>query len=77
MALSATVKESLRDAQEDLRNALACAARTEKPFVSKHIADMLAQIDNLIDATEMLEKMQNRKDGDSGFFGTFFNPDAQ
>ena len=76
MALSDTVKESLRDAQEDLRNALACSARTEKPFVSKHIADMLAQIDNLIDATEMLEKMQNRKDGDSGFFGTFFNPDA-
>ena len=76
MALSDTVKEALRDAQEDLRNALAAAARTEKPFVSKHIADMLAQIDNLIDATEMLEKMQNRKDGDSGFFGTFFNPDA-
>ena len=77
MALSHTVKKTLRDAQEDLRNALAAAARTEKPFVSKHIADMLAQIDNLIDATEMLEKMQNRKDGDSGFFGTFFNPDAQ
>ena len=77
MALSDTVKESLRAAQEDLRNALAAAARTEKPFVSKHIADMLARIDNLIDATEMLEKMQNRKDGDSGFFGTFFNPDAQ
>ena len=77
MALSDTVKESLRDAQEDLRNALAAAARTEKSFVSKNIADMLAQIDNLIDATEMLEKMQNRKDGDSGFFGTFFNPDAQ
>ena len=77
MALSDTVKESLRDAQEDLRNALAAAARPEKPFVSMHIADMLAQIDNLIDATEMLEKLQNRKDGDSGFFGTFFNPDAQ
>ena len=76
MALSETVKSALRDAQEDLKNALACSARTEKPFVSKHIADMLAQIDNLIDATEMLEKMQNRKDGDSGFFGTFFNPDA-
>ena len=77
MALSETVKESLRDAQEDLRNALACAARTEKPFVSKHIADMLAQIDNLIDASEMLEKIENRKDGDSGFFGTFFNGDLQ
>ena len=59
MALSETVKESLRDAQEDLRNALAAAARTEKPFVSKHIADMLAMIDNIIDASEMLEK--NRK----------------
>ena len=77
MALSETVKSSLRDAQEDLRNALACAARTEKPFVSKHIADMLANIDNLIDASEMLEKIENRKDGDSGFFGTFFNGDLK
>ena len=77
MALSETVKASLRDAQENLKDALACSARTEKSFVSKNIADMLAQIDNLIDATEMLEKMQNRKDGDSGFFGTFFNPEAQ
>ena len=76
MALSETVKASLRDAQENLKDALACSARTEKPFVSKHIADMLAQIDNIIDATEMLEKLQNRKDGDSGFFGKFFNPDA-
>ena len=75
MALSETVKASLRDAQENLKDALACSARTEKPFVSKHIADMLAQIDNIIDATEMLEKLQNRKDGDSGFFGTFFNTD--
>ena len=77
MALSETVKSALRDAQEDLKNALACSARTEKSFVSKNIADMLAQIDNLIDATEMLEKMQNRKDGDSGFFGTFFNGDIR
>ena len=51
------------------------AARTEKPFVSKHIADMLAMIDNVIDASDMLEKLENRKDGDSGFFGTFFNTD--
>ena len=73
MALSDTVKESLRDAQEDLRNALAAAARTEKPFVSKHIADMLAQIDNVIDASDVIDKIENRKDGDSGMFGPFFN----
>ena len=77
MALSETVKSSLRDAQEDLKNALAYAARTEKPFVSKHIADMLAQIDNIIDASEVIDKIENRKDGDSGFFGTFFDNRGQ
>ena len=73
MALSDTVKASLRDAQEDLKEALACAARAEKPFVSKHIADILASIDNIIDASEIVEKIENRKNGDSGIFGTFFD----
>ena len=73
MALSETVKSSLRDAQENLKNALAYSARTEKPFVSKHIAEMLANIDNLIDASDMIEKIENRKEGDNGFFGTFFD----
>ena len=73
MALSEQVEVSLRDAQEDLRNALAFSARNEKPYVSKHIADLLASVDNIIDATEMIEKIENRKPGDSGMFGTFFN----
>jgi len=73
MALSETVKSSLREAQTNLKNALAYAARTEKPFVSKHIADMLANIENIIDASEVIDKIENRKDGDSGFFGTFFD----
>ena len=77
MALSETVKSSLKDAHEDLKNALAYAARTEKSFVSKNIADMVALIDNIIDASEMIEKIENRKDGDSGFFGTFFNEDLK
>ena len=75
MALSDTVKTSLRDAQENLRNALAFSARQEKPFVSKHIADMMANIENIIDASEVIDKIENRKDGDSGFFGTFYNKD--
>ena len=75
MALSETVKALLRDAQEDLKNALAYAARTEKPFISKNIADMIAQIENVIDASQVLDQIEERKDGDSGFFGTFFNPD--
>tara|TARA_R100000329_G_scaffold61902_1_gene55151 strand:- start:60 stop:290 length:231 start_codon:yes stop_codon:yes gene_type:complete len=73
MELSDTVKSSLRDAQENLKNALAYSARTEKPFVSKHIADILASIDNIIDAADIIHRIENRKDGDSGMFGTFFN----
>ena len=64
MALTDTVEYSLREAQENLRNALAFSARNEKPYVSKHIAGMLASIDNLIDATELIEKIETREDLD-------------
>ena len=77
MALSEQVEVSLRDAQEDLRNALAFAARNEKPFVSKHIADMLANIENLLDAVDIVEKLENRKEGDSGLFGNYFDKDEE
>ena len=73
MALSEQVETSLRDAQENLRNALSFAARSEKSYVSKHIADMLVNIDHLVDATELMEKLENRKEGDSGTFGPFFH----
>ena len=59
MALSKQVEESLVEAQEDLRNALSFSARTEKPYVSKHIADMMAQIDNLIQIVTLLDKVEN------------------
>lgn len=75
MALSKSVEESLKEAESSLRNALAFAARQEKPFVAKHIADMVMQIDNLIAADQLIDKLENRKPGDSGFFGTFFGKD--
>ena len=73
MALSQQVKDSLEDAKGNLKNALAYSARNEKPMISKHIADMLANIDNLIMASDIMDKIENRKEGDSGTFGTFFN----
>ena len=75
MALSESVETSLKEAESSLRNALAYAARQEKPFIAKHIADMIMQIDNLISADALIDKLENRKDGDSGFFGSFFNSD--
>ena len=47
------------EAQEDLRNALSFAARTEKPYISKHIADMMSNIDNIIDIVPILEKVED------------------
>ena len=58
MTLSQQVEYSLREAQEALRNALAFSARNEKPYVSKHIADMLANIDNVIDTADVIEHLR-------------------
>ena len=77
MALTQQVEYSLREAQEALRNSLAFSARNENPYVSKHIADMLANIENLLDAVDIVEKLENRQQGDSGFFGTYFNKDEE
>jgi len=55
MALSQQVEISLKEAQQNLRNALSFAARTEKPYIAKHIADMMANIDNIIHIVPILE----------------------
>ena len=56
--LTTQVEDSLRAAQEHLRDALEFAARGEKPYVAKHIATFLADIDNLVDAQEEEEMPQ-------------------
>jgi hypothetical protein len=71
MALSKSVEESLKEAEASLRNALAFAARQEKPFVAKHISSMIVNIDNLIKTDELLDRLENRMDGDRGMWGPF------
>lgn len=73
MALSKTVEESLKEAESCLRNSLAYAARQEKPFVGKCIAEMIQEIHNLIAADQLMDKLEHRSKGDTGFFGPFFN----
>ena len=48
MALTQQVEDSLREAQLNMKNALAYSARNVESYISKHIADMMMQIDNLI-----------------------------
>jgi hypothetical protein len=72
MTLSQSVEESLNEAQLSLRNALAYAARQERPMVCSVIADMIQKIDSVIHTDSILDKLENREPGDSGFFGQFF-----
>ena len=73
MALSENVKSELQEAKGHLRTALRNSAVNEKPFVSKHLADILFALDNLEKTEDIMDKLENRKPGDSGIFGNFFN----
>jgi len=72
MALSESVESSLKEAEQSLRNALAFAARQERPMVCSVIADLISRIESLQNTDAMLDKLEDRKFGDSGFFGTTF-----
>jgi hypothetical protein len=77
MALSQSVEESLKEAEAALRNALAYAARQERPMVCSVIADLISRIESLQSTDAILDKLENRKPGDSGFFGNFFYKDDE
>ena len=75
MALSESVENSLKEAEQSLRNALAYAARQEKPFVAREISAMICSIDHLIRVDQLVDKLEDRMNGrgdDKGSFGTFF-----
>ena len=75
MALSDSVNESLDDATSSLRNALAFAARSEKPFICKEIASLNHKIENVKQSEKVLDMLETRKRGDGGLFGSFFDGD--
>jgi hypothetical protein len=72
MALSKSVEENLKDAEQSLRAALAFAARQERPMVCSVISDMISRIESVQNTDAILDKLESRKSGDSGMFGTFF-----
>jgi len=75
MALSQSVEENLKDAEQSLRAALAFAARQERPMVCSVIADLISRIESVQNTESILDKLENRKFGDTGFFGTIFGKD--
>ncbi len=71
MALSKTVIESLEEAQGALRNALAYAARNERPMICESIAKILSSIDTIESSESIMDRLDNYKnaggDGESPF----------
>jgi hypothetical protein len=65
MALSNSVEESLREASASLRNALAYAARQERPIVCTQIARLINEIEQIGSFDTILDKFEelaNEKD---------------
>jgi len=71
MALSKSVEESLKEAEASLRNALAFAARGERPIVCTQIAKMIHDIEHVQSFDGIMDMLDDRKPGSRGNFGPF------
>ena len=57
MALSEQTSESLKKAEVHLRDALAFAAREEKPYVVRELGGIIAHLDNIQATDSLFDKM--------------------
>jgi len=73
MALSKTVEESLKEAEASLRNALAYAARQERPIVCTQIAKLISEIEHIQSFDGIMDMLSDREPGSRGSFGPFTN----
>ena len=64
MSLSEQVETALNEAQDKLREALAFAARSEKPYISKHISDMMMKIDCLNEVSTLIDAVEEYQEKD-------------
>ena len=62
MSLSNQVKESVNEAAVSLREALAFAARTERPIVISSLTDVLVRLESLEHMDEIMEKFANQRE---------------
>lgn len=73
MSLSEKVEYSLKECEGNLRNALYWASKNEKTNTILQISKILFELDQIKKVEELMDKLENRKSGDNGMFGSFFN----
>ena len=59
MALSNSVQESLDESTASLRNALAYAARQERPIVCTQIAKLISDVESINSFDSLLDTLDN------------------
>ena len=64
MALSKSVEESLTEAEGSLRNALAYAARQERPVICNSISELLCKISTIRSYDDMIDTLEQLKSND-------------
>ena len=62
MALSEQTSESLKKAEVHLRDALAFAARVEKPYVVRELGSILSHLDNIQGTESLFDRMSTAID---------------
>ena len=61
MKVSKQVEDSVSEAISSLRNALAFAARSEEPYIAKHIADKIMDLDMLIRVSDLISNLEEHE----------------
>ena len=62
MALSEQTTESLKKAETHLRDALAFAARVQKPYVVRELGSILSHLDNIQGTESLFDRMSTAID---------------
>jgi len=65
MKVSKQVEDSVAEAIASLRNALAFSARSEEPYIAKHIADKIMELDSLIKVNQLLDDLEEIRETDT------------
>lgn len=75
MALSTSVQDALDEAQSNLRNALAYAARNERPLVCQSISKIMLELESIEKYDQLFDSLESRDSasGDNPFGNLGFN----
>ena len=75
MALSPSVQDALDEAQSHLRNALAYAARNERPLVCQSISKIMLELESIEKYDQLFDSLEGNEGsaGDNPFGNFGFN----